>query len=390
MAVLMHADIKLDRAFECSRRYLPLDYRARQGKKPRCPSKTQWPIQCPYVPEEMSSRFRPVAGPALALVSMKLVKDWQAECAKFFDTVDPKLNLKVYIEHRSAILDERIGMLEKKKIITLRGTQPTTDTPRYLIITLPTSYKNNILYYLSTHESGLITAPGKKKQKFRSKLTAQDVWGQIFQDEYYEEKRREIKGMSLCWGARAAYSEAKIWFVSGTPWSTSPRDLDRVFAVFYVKNEWDKRPRLRKAEPQEYIKLISRYEAILNKKSDAVSKISNMEPVKSMAELLEIVMIRRTSESRWFGKRIVELSPYTWTEITVQFPIDYKPALQKMENLLKLSLKTTMSIPGIPPKKLTLTRFFERAYKIRVMTVFPALATLVLKHPSLDLTWANC
>ncbi len=133
--------------------------------------------------------------------------------------------------------------------------------------------------------------PGKKRQEFRSKLTAQDVLGQIFRNEYHEEKRRETKGMSLCLVAYAAHSEAKIWFVSGTLWSTSPRDLDGVFAVFYVKNEWDKRPRLMKAEPQEYMKLISSYEAILKRKSDAASKISNIEPVESMAELLEIIMI---------------------------------------------------------------------------------------------------
>ncbi len=97
--------------------------------------------------------------------------------------------------------------------------------------------------------------------------------------------------MSLCLGTCAALSEAKIWFVSGTPWSTSPRNLDRVFEVFYVKDEWDKHLRLKKAEPQEYMKLISRYKAILNRKSDADSKISDMKQMESMMELPEIVMI---------------------------------------------------------------------------------------------------
>lgn len=76
--------------------------------------------------------------------------------------------------------------------------------------------------------------------------------------------------------------------MSGTPWSTSSRDLDGVFAVLYIKNKWDKRPRLKKAEPhQEYMKLISKYEAILNRKSDISSKISNIEPVELMVDLLE-------------------------------------------------------------------------------------------------------
>lgn len=133
--------------------------------------------------------------------------------------------------------------------------------------------------------------PEKKKREFHSKSTAQDVWGQIFRNKYHEEKTRETKEMSLCLGACAAHSEAKIWFVSGTPWSTSPWDLNGVLAVFYVNDKWNKRLRLKKTEPQKYMKLISQYEAILNKKSNATSNISNIEPVEFMAVLLELIMI---------------------------------------------------------------------------------------------------
>lgn len=55
------------------------------------------------------------------------------------------------------------------------------------------------------------------------------------------------------------------------------------------------------------MKFISSYEAILNRKNDTASKISNIEPVKSMIELLELVIIRRTSGLREFGKTMIEL-----------------------------------------------------------------------------------
>lgn len=48
---------------------------------------------------------------------------------------------------------------------------------------------------------------------------------------------------------------------------------------------------LRKADPQKYNKLITRYEAIFNQKIDVAGKISNQEPVELMAELLEMIMI---------------------------------------------------------------------------------------------------
>ena len=86
---------------------------------------------------------------------------------------------------------------------------------------------------------------------------------------------------------------------------------------------------------------------------------------------------------------MVELPPYTWTEITVKFSINYKPTFQKMEDLLKSSLKIIVSVPRIVPQKPTLTRFFKRIYKIRVVTVFLALAALVLKHPLFELTWGQ-
>ncbi len=158
------------------------------------------------------------------------------------------------------------------------------------------------------------------------------------------------------------------------------------FAVFYVKDKWDKHLRLKKAEPQKYMKLISRYEAILNRKSNASSKISDIEPVELIVALLEMIIIRRMSESRWFGKTMVELPPHTRIEITVKFPINFKTALQKMEDLFKSNLKTIMFVLGIPPKKPTLARFFKKAYKIRAVTVFPVLATLVWKHSLLDPT----
>lgn len=58
-----------------------------------------------------------------------------------------------------------------------------------------------------------------------------------------------------------------------------------------------------------------------------------------------------------------------------------------MKDLLNSSLKTIGSVPEILSKQPTLARFFERVYKISVVTVFPVLSMLVLKHLSLDQIW---
>lgn len=57
-----------------------------------------------------------------------------------------------------------------------------------------------------------------------------------------------------------------------------------------------------------------------------------------------------------------------------------------MEDLFKWSLKIIMFFSKTLSKKPILAKFFEKAYKIKVIIVFLILATLVLRHLSLDLT----
>lgn len=107
-----------------------------------------------------------MVGLALALVFAKLVKNWQAKCAKFSDTNDPKLNFKIYIKYRNAIFNKKIGTHKKKKIMTLRKIQFIINFFRYLIITLPTNYENNMLFYFFTHEIGFVTIFWRKREQF--------------------------------------------------------------------------------------------------------------------------------------------------------------------------------------------------------------------------------
>ena len=108
---IIHADIMQDRAFDRLQRHLALDYKAPQNeKKPRCLSQGQWPIQCLCVPTGGLRPFKPVARSALALVPLKLVKNWQAKYVTFLDTDNLRLNLKVCIGHKSATTNEKLGI----------------------------------------------------------------------------------------------------------------------------------------------------------------------------------------------------------------------------------------------------------------------------------------
>lgn len=127
----------------------------------------------------------------LALVPAKLIKNWLVKYAKFLNTNGPKLNLKVYIKYKSAILNKKIGISKGKKIIILKQIQPNTNLSRYLIITLSISYKNNVLYYFSTCEIDFIIMYRKKRREFCSKLIIQDIWGNISTLRRKEKKQKE-------------------------------------------------------------------------------------------------------------------------------------------------------------------------------------------------------
>lgn len=115
---------------------------------------------------------------ALTLISIKLVKNQQAKYAKFLDTNDLKLNIKIYIRYKSITVNKKIGMPAKKEIIILRGIQLTIIIFGYLIITLPTSYKNIMLYYLSIYKTRFVTLSEKKRHKFCFQLISKDIWKQ--------------------------------------------------------------------------------------------------------------------------------------------------------------------------------------------------------------------
>lgn len=93
-------------------------------------------------------------------------------------------------------------------------------------------------------------------------------------------------------------------------WSTLSQNLDRVFAVFYIKDKLDKYLKLKNIKLQEYIKLINRYKGILNKKTNIINKLNNMKLIKLLLELLKVIIIWSMLKLRWFSKTIIELLLY--------------------------------------------------------------------------------
>lgn len=57
------------------------------------------------------------------------------------------------------------------------------------------------------------------------------MWGQIYQDKYYEEKRISIIGIDICQNIKSKNKEYQVWLVLKTLWAKFPPDLQSIFKV---------------------------------------------------------------------------------------------------------------------------------------------------------------
>lgn len=135
---------------------------------------------------------------------------------------------------------------------------------KFLIIILPISYNNNILYFLSTHKSNFANLSEKKREKFYFQLIKKNVCHQIFHNKYQKKKQCKTKDMFLYLWACIADANIKIWFINGTSCFMFLQDIDKLFSIFYIKKIWDMHAQLKEANVQEYKKLIIWYKAALN------------------------------------------------------------------------------------------------------------------------------
>lgn len=69
---------------------------------------------------------------------------------------------------RSVTTEDKIGVQQGKLMMTPKGSQPSSGSSRFLVISSPKSYDKNVLYFLSNHETGFVSVPGKTKKEFRS------------------------------------------------------------------------------------------------------------------------------------------------------------------------------------------------------------------------------
>ncbi len=232
----------------------------------------------------------------MALVPSKLIGNRIKEWNQFVDVNDTLLNFKLLIGHSQARSDKILIGHIWDGLATDRNSSPAKTATSFLVITTPGSYQSNVAKTLKqTFYSNYIPIR-KIRTVYRQESEQRDMWRQIYLDKYHKEKRVSTVEMDICWNARNKNKECQVWFVLGTPWAKSLHNLQGVFEVLSSLS-WEHHPALKVAMGEQYGRLISGYEVLLNRIEFIPSQLNNNSPIRTMAEILETQIIQCTGDS---------------------------------------------------------------------------------------------
>lgn len=171
-------------------------------------------------------------------------------------------------------------------------------------------------------------------------------------------------------------NDCQIWFVSRTPWTKSPRDLQKSFlapdvnkVTLLYKQQW------RNSSRNWY--RVS-YKALLSKNNALPPRFTKSNPIHTMSGILETLMIRHKED---LNGPIINLP--THTRSTVSRPPTGRSWLSWR---IGLSSCWTTKQPEF------IQRFFDKAYEIRAaagLQQSQPYLKLIDKDPSLDLVNLN-
>lgn len=115
---------------------------------------------------------------------------------------------------------------------------PTKTISRFLVLIMSGSYKLNIAKILE-HTFYFSYIPVEKKREIqRQELEEKDIWGQVYQDKYYNKKGEDIVRINICWNTKIKNNSCQIWFVLEILLAKFPRDLQKVLRILFSPN-WE-------------------------------------------------------------------------------------------------------------------------------------------------------
>ena len=405
--VIAKKDIAADRADKSTtpKRHLPENHTAAD----QCPTEP-YPFACPCSQSSESYRLEPINSAALIISPKGLLTTWLKEFCHHVDHQHAVgKRLKMWVAHgEGASLNRNLSKsynlniklspsVDELQILRRDRQNNTARNGAHFIIILTTSGSyhsqlgSRIQFQIRPAE---YNAEG---QEIRNAVTKSDLlWGLIYRDEFHKEKKNSSGTPTLIRDINKLHSDCvfpALWFLSGTPFEKGPSDLEAYIAL--LENEdWSEKRKFKKYTQEKVVEMGKEFGRLV-KHPRSVQDHQGF--ISRFSALLALFMIRRTSQTDWFGQELVKLSLHESRDIRCALDSKYAANFKEFqaqvrakverEHIANMQRWKASGSKGNRPD-LCVQNLVGASYKARICATFPYLTKLLAEN-TVDLTWSQ-
>jgi hypothetical protein len=385
-----------------------------------CPSQRERPgwIACPCTSSSPTSRMQAKPGVRIAIVPVSLMSNWREQWKEHIDDSREDLAMQLLLAHQESVayrtdtsqmadFAANVSALRANKVVKAPDSA-REGQERFLVLTTAKAYDAWIdkFKYGGPRTTVVIPELNVLRTKFmwaRGGFKYNIQFGIACVDESHEEytinKGRagvlaRLPGNPWCWG------------YSGTPFDKSPRCLEGVLYALEkqaIKTDqqslasgWAQNEELKPFKREVFDRLCKDFEHYVRFRTSNADALDGF--VKKFSLFISTFMIRRTTETQWFGHSLVALKPSFHRDIvfahneeydeeikalTPEIEADIADRLQKLQALWDNTIESKRT-----PERPTVLGFnnsIHAQYKLRILATAPALIRLTTGENALTL-----
>jgi SNF2 family DNA or RNA helicase len=382
----------------------------------RCPSRDErrgW-ITCPCASSSPTSQWPAKGGVRLACVPQSLIPTWAKQWNEHVNEREVKLGMRLVIAHDSSNsipapgfgnVDARHArnikeLSAKRNIFDSKASAYLDDTAkpnqdRYFVLATTQSYKKWVKRFEFTGQFVSSVNSAEKLTWVNGKGRG-IVFGLAMIDECHEEFSKE-KGHAGVLSNIPLTNNPFIWGYSGTPILNTPRSIEGVLSAIeqhfpridkYSKvTGWEQDQTLSQYRHNNFDLICKDFEKHIKNKTGNLRAARHIE--KALASFLARFMIRRTAESTWFGRPLIELKKHIHQDVFLAHNPKYDDKLVDLIAVIKdearekfNDLRATLKVndplcqQASFPTSLTFNQICRVEWRLRIIASFPFLVTL--------------
>lgn len=329
-----------------------------------CPSAAKFPIRCLCEPDSPTNSMRGCSrGPTLIFAPLTLLHVWTTQWDRWIDTEHPQLRLQLVIGHgkhtnkaaetvrkHAASLcytDTRLVAAahaktkaeqshtvseEESKALQAWKTQmarPPKDSERFLVLTTPASFASHVVKPMTS----TVTVPVTRRKASIGKCRG-DIWSRAIRDESHEERSKGKTAVAF----ETLPQRPPCWFLSGTPYDKGPADMQHYVAVL-EQEDWATDSHLMFSTSAVLCDIETDFKAVARERPDCPLTLQHV--TSRMSKFLQgLGYIRRTAQSLWGGRPILELPPNHHRDIDCKPGAEAQAVIAEWSNQAAITIAT--------------------------------------------------